>query len=209
VSYSTATSSSGGSGGGGLRFLSGGGKKEDEDGEDAAPHAVVVVGEEDKEPGNHQQHYLRSARDLQAPTSSVCTISKPSEVRAIYQVNQDPAAITVDGSTGDWDLSTAGYDYVTDLFNAGNADSGDGNFRKVAQLFLRWNCPSRKLCALVLTYPGFFLKPDTVTSTDDSWFKDYLISNSNQSPLLPAGVKGVLNAAGETVGWEGTCVFGR
>jgi hypothetical protein len=56
---------------------------------------------------------------------------------------------------------------VTDLFNAGNADTG-GNFRRVAQLFLRCNCPSRKLCALVLTYPGYTLEPAIITDRTES-----------------------------------------
>lgn len=63
---------------------------------------------------NHQQQYLRSAvaeqvtRNVQAPVSTVCPISDSTKVRGVYQLRQNSTAITVDGSTNDWDLDTAG-----------------------------------------------------------------------------------------------------
>jgi hypothetical protein len=100
-------------------------------------------------------HSLR--RSLQAPLST-CPNPSPAVIRGVFVVSQPrPIGIVVDGQTNDWDLSTEGYDYVTDLYNAGEADplKPDGkpnsNYQVVGKLYLRWSCADRTLCALVRT----------------------------------------------------------
>ncbi len=77
-----------------------------------------------------------------------------------------PAGITVDGNTGDWDVSL---DFFADMYRAGDAT------KKVeSKLYLRYDCNTHTMYALVLTdnnIPG--LKQDA-----DSWIS--IGSNSNK-----------------------------
>jgi hypothetical protein len=142
---------------------------------------------------SNSQH--RNKRSLQAPLSD-CPNPSPADIRDIFVVSQpNPIGITVDGLTDDWDLSTAGYDYVTDLYNAGEADPDTqaNNYQVVGKLYLRWNCLDRRLCALVLADEGY------CTSGQNNEFKDYGLGITLNglvnvdSPTLP----------GKYVGWEG------
>jgi hypothetical protein len=137
-------------------------------------------------------HYLRSVsmhRSLQAPES---TCAKPSDVRAIYVVSQpNPQGITVDGHIDDWILPESGYDFVTDMTNGGQA----GQPVK-GKLYLRWNCATRTLCALVKTIPGICL------DGTGQFFMDEDISG--EVPVLDPGIRNVMDDNGKIVGWEGT-----
>lgn len=66
---------------------------------------------------------------------------------------QDPAdVITVDGDTSDWDLTE---DYFADMYKAANP-----NFEVLSKLYLRYDCTTFTLYALVLVEPGHTIDAD-------------------------------------------------
>jgi hypothetical protein len=83
---------------------------------------------------------------------------------------QEPATgggIVVDGNPADWDLAD---DFFADLYNAGRPTPDWPGFAVLAKLYLRYDCDSGLLHALVLDEPGGGL-PDA--DPDEAWIKIY------------------------------------
>ena len=140
---------------------------------------------------------LALERMLAAPISDVCFPTPTDEVRAVFKVNNVGGPVTVNGNPSEWDTSVDGPDFVTYMYNSGNADSFAG-FEEAAMLFLRWDCTQKKLCALVLT------KPNNCISNSATWFKDYSTGSNSEVTAVSPGIELVSGTGGNYVGWEGT-----
>ena len=111
--------------------------------------------------------------------------------------NPSPGSVTVDGDTGDWSL---GADFFADMTDAGNPD------RPVrAKLYLRYDCDSETLYALVLTQGS-----DKIKQTDpaESYIRidgaGKLIDGTDGNDGTPPDFAWV-NGDGEGAdGWEGS-----
>lgn len=89
---------------------------------------------------------------------------------------QEPAygaGIVVDGQIGDWDLNS---DFFSDMFNAGRNTPNWPGFAVLSKLYLRYDCSTNQLCALVLDEPGGG-EPDADPS--EAWIKLYGIGWAN------------------------------
>jgi hypothetical protein len=98
---------------------------------------------------------------------------------------QQPAygsGIVVDGDIGDWDLNS---DFYAEMYMAGNPD-----FINLSTLYLRYDCATSMLFALVLDIENDGWSPDY--EADEAWIKFYDIGWSNN--LLIDG-----NGGGNTI----------
>jgi len=75
-------------------------------------------------------------------------------------------AATVDGDTTEWDLSN---DFFANMYRAGDPDKDT-----LAKLYLRYDCSTETLYALVLAESGVSVDVDP----DDNWIKVYALGNS-------------------------------
>jgi hypothetical protein len=111
--------------------------------------------------------------------------------------NPSEGSATVDGSTGDWSLSS---DFFADMTGSGNPD-----LTVTAKLYLRYDCETEVLYALVLTQNGEKIRQDR---TDEAYIRidgsGKLISATHDNDGTPpdfAWVDGDGKLAG---GWEGS-----
>lgn len=78
--------------------------------------------------------------------------------------------IVVDGFTSDWNLAS---DYAADMYNAGRSDTGWPGFAVLSRLYLRYDCDTKVLYALVLDVQTDNQLP--VASAGDAWLKLYSV----------------------------------
>jgi hypothetical protein len=101
--------------------------------------------------------------------------------------------ITVDGNTDDWTLSS---DFLHDMYNAGESDTGFSGYDLSSKAYARHSCDTDTLCILVKA-----LGDRTIDeTTGDAWFKDYTSSNGG-TQYTQQGFEWV-KEGGITVGWE-------
>jgi hypothetical protein len=106
---------------------------------------------------------------------------------------------TVDGDTSDWDL---GLDYFSDMLLAGG---NGGQTEVLSKLYLRYNCDSGVLYALVLTEPGSTIDADG--PLDEHYVKltqGSKVVDGNDSPPdgVPPDFAFVGLSGGTALGWE-------
>jgi hypothetical protein len=84
------------------------------------------------------------------------------------------SGITVDGNAADWNLAG---DFFANMYNAGRPTPNWGGYRILSRLYLRYDCSSHILYALVLDVEGDGFTP--FQSPGDAWIKIYGLGWSN------------------------------
>lgn len=105
------------------------------------------------------------------------------------------SGIVVDGDPGEWDLTN---DFFADMYVAGNS-----NNPVLSKLYLRYDCSTNLLYALVLDVIGDGLTPDQ--EPDEAWIKVYnigwpnnlLIDGEGGGNTLPRGFEWVYETPGD------------
>ena len=99
---------------------------------------------------------------------ATCLLIGVAALPARAQLTATGGGIVVDGAIGDWDLEA---DYFADMFNAGRNNPGWPGYAVLSTLYLRYDCETGLLCALVLDDTSDDLTPEL--SPDDAWMKLY------------------------------------
>ncbi|MGD8623248.1 MAG: hypothetical protein PVJ34_01835 [Anaerolineae bacterium] len=136
---------------------------------------------------------------MAVPSTLVMAANPPHPTYVDEDANPPIYTPTVDGDTGDWDLSL---DYFSDMILAGG---NGGQTEVLSKLYLRYNCDSGVLYALVLTEPGVTIDADG--PLDEHYIKltqGSKVVDGNASP--PDGVQPdfafVGLSGGTALGWE-------
>ena len=114
-------------------------------------------------------------------------------------ITENSEVITVDGDYSDWDLNN---DYFADMYNAGNPSEDDfSGYVEFSKLYLRYDCESETLYALVLRENGHVFKD----SPSDMWIKEYSLPPSSKIIGMDIGDPGnicYIYSGSEIIGYE-------
>jgi hypothetical protein len=110
------------------------------------------------------------------------------------------SGISVDGDFSDWNLVD---DYFAPLYLGGNPDNSP-----LATLYLRYDCTTKQLQALVLDQEGDAHLPlaqgleSWIKVYDQGWAADLLIDGTGDGNTLPRSFQWVLDGQQQVIGYE-------
>jgi hypothetical protein len=138
---------------------------------------------------------------------SICSLAVWAYVPAAppqpaYIEPGDSPPTIVDGDPGEWNLADDGTgDFFAEMYNAGNPDQNWPGYAVLSKLYLRYDCSTHILYALVLKEPDV----TALEQPEDAWLKlydmgwsnDKLIDGNGEGNTTPRGFEWVYQVPGD------------